>query len=78
MTKEQFLRDLTDIIHKEETLITTYTSHLHAVMQWSGLAEQDRAEVRSILTTLCDDSKKHLQHFTELLASIERGEIDVY
>ena len=78
MTKEQFLSSLAEIIRREESLVTTYTSHLQAVMQWSGIAEQDRGEVRSILTTLCDESKEHRQHFTELLDSVQRGDIDVY
>lgn len=78
MTKEQLLNSLAEIIRHEETLVTTYTSHLQAVMQWSGISEEDRVEVRSILTTLCEDSKEHRQHFTELAASVKRGELDVY
>lgn len=78
MTKEQFISSLAEIVRREESLVAIYTSHLQAIMQWSGIAEQDRAEVRSILTTLCDDSKGHRQYFTELLASVSRGDIDVY
>jgi len=78
MTKEELIKAIETMLHKEETLISVYNHHLEAILQWCDCPEQKRTEIRAILTKLSEDSKHHKADFANLLTDVKGGKIDVY
>lgn len=78
MTKEEFLESLDRMIASEETLVPIYLRHMEAILQWSGMSDENKTSAKIILETLARDSKKHSSHFKELKKRVATGELNVY
>ncbi|ANT65018.1 MULTISPECIES: hypothetical protein [Prosthecochloris] len=78
ITKQELIARLKDDIRVEEAAIGLYTRPLKDTLQVSGLSDDQRTRLASLLDRLAEDSKTHERVFTELLERVSGSDRDVY
>jgi rubrerythrin len=72
MTVDELIKKLDEAIITEENAVVLYAGHLKAVMEWSGLAKKEMAEVKSVLDVLIEESQIHGEILKSMKDELEK------
>jgi len=78
MDRESLIDKLREGIEFEESVIPTLADFYASELAWTELPKEKVSELRNILETLINDSKKHRNSLDELLKKIEDDGADEY
>jgi len=78
MEKDVLIEKLDEGIEFEEGIIPTLADFYSSELAWTELPQEKVNELRSILETLINDSKKHKNSLDNLLKKLKDGGIDGY
>lgn len=78
MTKEELLHHCSEAIKTEEAACTIYLRHLAAIVQRSGLPQQDVQKIKEEMEYLIEANKRHKRIVESVMEQIKREGADVY
>jgi rubrerythrin len=73
MTRDELLKKVDEAIITEEKAVVLYAKHLKAVLEWSGLAKKETAEVKEVLDVLIDESRAHERILRAVKDELKKG-----
>lgn len=78
MKKDELLREIDNAKRIEEDAIASFTKHVDASIDWSGLSAKDQNTVHLILRQLAKDSIYHDGILDTIREEVLKGDKDVF
>lgn len=78
MTKEELIKQLSQLCNEEEHAILIYTKHLESTFFLSDFRQETQKEIKDILLTLALESEVHERIFEAAIKKVEESGQDVY
>ncbi len=78
MKRDELLREIDKAKRIEEDAIASFTKHVDASMDWSGLSPKDQKTVHLILRQLAKDSTYHDSILDKIREEVLKGDKDVF
>jgi uncharacterized protein (UPF0335 family) len=71
MKKQDILKELTEALHTEESVITIYLGHLKAFASRFDISDDEKNKINELIKIMIEDSKGHKANCEKMISYIK-------